>query len=242
MPRPSQLPTWATDTNYTAGADVGTPTKIAIPSGFRSQGWERDMPALAQYENEWHFEVGQWVTWLDTVTAAASDNSQRYPLAALNTTKVQTMPPEAKDAGFVSSYNASTGELHWLDTSNTNETIVFPIEVPDGASWTFFTVEIKGSPTDPSLPTNLPRVRVYKKRIATGAVTQIASQTDTSGTLGAYQAYHAITADCLGEVIDKTLFRYYCEVRAAFGGATTSGLEIHMRYASIAVTSQDPAA
>jgi hypothetical protein len=70
MSRPTDLPDWATDTNYTTGDDTGTATKITPLSGFKHQGWIKNFPVLAQYFNYWMNLVYQWVVWLDSGSVA----------------------------------------------------------------------------------------------------------------------------------------------------------------------------
>ncbi len=68
MPKPSSLPTWATDTNYPAGAEpeAGTATKVAPTSGQATRGWRPAAKPPAQEMNYWQNLVYQWIAYLDT--------------------------------------------------------------------------------------------------------------------------------------------------------------------------------
>lgn len=64
MARPDALPEWATDTNYTNGPDVGTPTKVEPPGAKSAEGWVGSEKPPAQYQNWWQNLVGEWVEHL----------------------------------------------------------------------------------------------------------------------------------------------------------------------------------
>lgn len=64
MARPDDLPTFATDTNFTNGPDVGTATKIAPSSGELAEGHIRNTAPSAQKQNWWQNNVGEWVGWV----------------------------------------------------------------------------------------------------------------------------------------------------------------------------------
>jgi hypothetical protein len=239
MPRPSQLPTWATDANYTAGSDNGTPTKILIPSGVRSQGWERDLPALAQYLNEWENEVGEFVTWLDQVTAAASDVTKTYPLLERDVDIVQRHTPIFNTAEWAYTFSSTDGAFSWTAQTNGSTVIFLPVHLPHGSKWVFMSAWYEGSPTDTIIPANQPTIQVYKEKLQDGSGGSIASQTDAL-SLTPFQARHELTVDCGNEVIDNENYRYMCSFRNEHGTNSHSGLILHGFVARVAVSSQDP--
>lgn len=67
MAKPTDLPEWATDANYSAGAEpeAGSPTKVAPISSKKASGWRPEEKPKAQSLNWWQNLVYQWVTWLD---------------------------------------------------------------------------------------------------------------------------------------------------------------------------------
>ena len=83
MPRPTSVPSWATDTNYPndAGPDAATATKIEPSSGYKAVGERRDSGIVAQYGNWWRNLVYKWVKWLDDVTNGL-ENSSNLNIAA----------------------------------------------------------------------------------------------------------------------------------------------------------------
>ncbi len=65
MARPAAFPTWATNTNYAGGPDVGTATKVAPSGGRIADGWRRQDPAVAQEQNYEMNLVDGWLEYFD---------------------------------------------------------------------------------------------------------------------------------------------------------------------------------
>lgn len=63
--KPSAVPSWATDTNYTSGPEIGNPTKVALSLGAKAQGWRPGDPLGAQNLNDWMNDVGEWLQYLN---------------------------------------------------------------------------------------------------------------------------------------------------------------------------------
>src|SRR6478736_5485396 len=66
MPAPTALPTWATDENYTNGADVGLPTRLEPTSAEKAEGLFRGKRAPARKLNLILGLLCDWVTHLST--------------------------------------------------------------------------------------------------------------------------------------------------------------------------------
>lgn len=62
--KPTQAATWATDTNYTGGAEAGTPTKVAPSAGRQAEGVEPGAKYPAQEFNWEQNLVGQWTDFI----------------------------------------------------------------------------------------------------------------------------------------------------------------------------------
>ncbi len=67
MTRPTLDPSWATDTNYTGGPDVGTAVKVVPGSGLRSQGWDPNDRPGAQHLNAMLNAHGAWFNYLKDI-------------------------------------------------------------------------------------------------------------------------------------------------------------------------------
>lgn len=66
--KPTDLPVWATDTNYPAGAEAwsATPIKVEPLSGDQAAGWTPRQKPPAQTLNWWQNLVYLWTAFLDT--------------------------------------------------------------------------------------------------------------------------------------------------------------------------------
>lgn len=72
MPKPTLVPVWSTDANYTGGAEAGTPTKVTPTAGKIAEGFEPQEEPAAQTLNDRLNLIGQWATWLNGIVAGAS--------------------------------------------------------------------------------------------------------------------------------------------------------------------------
>lgn len=69
MAKPTKVPTWATDADYSNGPEVGTPTKADPGAGVQAEGYIPQTRLAAQVINWWQNLVGQWTSWLDSTFA-----------------------------------------------------------------------------------------------------------------------------------------------------------------------------
>lgn len=65
MAKPVQVPTWATDTNYSTGAFSGTPTKTEPSTPKKARGWDPGEKPGAQSLNWWKNLTGAWLDFLN---------------------------------------------------------------------------------------------------------------------------------------------------------------------------------
>jgi hypothetical protein len=67
MSKPTELPEWATETNYDAPGQSwdGTATKVDPGGTLKAEGWQPAFQPPAQYHNWWMGKVGEWLAWLD---------------------------------------------------------------------------------------------------------------------------------------------------------------------------------
>lgn len=75
MAKPATPTPWATNTNYSTGPDVGTPTKVAVPSATQQDGWIPDQKPPAQWENYWHNEMYQYALWVFDGSSAMDEDA-----------------------------------------------------------------------------------------------------------------------------------------------------------------------
>lgn len=67
--KPSALPLWASDTNFSTGPESGTPVKVEPSTGAKQQGWVPGQPWRGPRMNWWQNLVYQWTQYLDDLAA-----------------------------------------------------------------------------------------------------------------------------------------------------------------------------
>lgn len=84
-------------------------------------------------------------------------------------------------------------------------------DLPHGGIWIGSSVTIKPVvAARAGLPSVMPSVSAWKKRISTGAITSVAGAVnDSSGTVGAYETAHDIPISSFSETINRELYTYY---------------------------------
>ena len=78
MPKPTEVYDWATNTNYAAGPDTGTPTKVQAPTATEEDGWIGNQKPPPQYQNYWQNAVSQWIDWVAQVNDFDSEGNILY--------------------------------------------------------------------------------------------------------------------------------------------------------------------
>src|SRR5690606_7875264 len=79
MAKPTKVPTWATDADYSNGPEVGTPTKADPGAGVQAEGYIPQTRLPAQVINWWQNLVGQWTSWLDSTFAGGDGEVLEIP-------------------------------------------------------------------------------------------------------------------------------------------------------------------
>lgn len=115
MPKPTSVPTWATNVNYPASSQpwASTATKVQPPSSVQMIGHEPENPVVAQYEN-WILNLwGQWASFVDSLFDASTNLT--LPVNSSVTvsgtgefkhgTRTLTIPASAFSADVASTYN-----------------------------------------------------------------------------------------------------------------------------------------
>jgi hypothetical protein len=90
--RPSAVPEWATDANFTNGpAGIpGTPTKVSPSAGVQAEGYIPQNKAAAQIMNWWKNLAGSWVDYF----AAIIDANEEHTYQAAKTRTLWIPPCE----------------------------------------------------------------------------------------------------------------------------------------------------
>jgi hypothetical protein len=133
---------------------------------------------------------------------------------------------------------------HWGPSQlTTGGQIGLALDLPHGCTLNTVTVYIDPAAGHGGLPT-LPNVKVYKTAPDVGTQTQLGStSTDTSGSVGAYEAIHAMpTISSINEVIDREALRYYLVFTGEAGGNFVALLRITGVQVQYTVTKRDDGA
>jgi len=134
----------------------------------------------------------------------------------------------SRDGGISDATNWSMNGS-WLWENNVLGTnMAINMTIPNGVRVTSVSVSIQPDPhPDPgALPTNMPSIAFKKYNNSTGATTAIASQTDTSANITAYNLRHSITISGLTEVVDAATYVYWMVLTAESAGTAITGTQL----------------
>jgi len=123
---------------------------------------------------------------------------------------------------------------------NTAEVLRWGLHVPNGCTITGWTFRLSGGIGHSALPADMPHVtlkRIDLSDIATSIGSQV---TDTSATVGAYQAAHSISLSSLSEVVDTSTRRYFLQLTTESGANATSGTRPLGCYVTVTIDKLDP--
>jgi hypothetical protein len=81
MAKPTDLPIWATDTNFASGPAAGLPTKVAPSSGALAQGEVPGQPYRGPRHNWWMNLVYRWVQYVDALPTESAFLSAAFTWA-----------------------------------------------------------------------------------------------------------------------------------------------------------------
>lgn len=132
---------------------------------------------------------------------------------------------------LLSALNASDANAAYTSAGIATQTGVgaasltdWPILLPNGSIITAFTAYLDGAPGHGGLPGTMPIVHIMRIDAATRATTLVASQVDTSGSVGAYEARHAVSKSGLSITLDRTASAYYLRIDGETGANSVAGL------------------
>jgi hypothetical protein len=103
MAKPSTLPEWASDTNFSSGTKSGTVTKLEPALAYKKQGWVPSLQWFGQYANWLLNLVYQWCAYLDNLHGEADFLNKAYAWVGSHS----FTPATATAAGLTSTGNTS---------------------------------------------------------------------------------------------------------------------------------------
>lgn len=113
---------------------------------------------------------------------------------------------------------------HALASTNTGARIIYDMDVPNGSVITGASMWIFPPGGHGALPTNMPRMLIYRQdRAAGGNATLLATVTDTSPDVPTYETRHHIISGVLAISINATDYSYILVVEGESDGTAASG-------------------
>jgi hypothetical protein len=129
--------------------------------------------------------------------------------------------------GTIASSNLTFQGTGYFETSATSQqTLTYPVIAPDGATITSVTVWYTGALGHAGLPAGMPTLSLRTVVLSTGAIAAIGTQSDTSGTTGALETYHAITLSGLSHVVERGTTVSFLRLLTESGANSVSGATI----------------
>jgi len=192
---------------------------------------------------------GSTSTWNSGAVFACAANATFTGTLTLNTTsnivlgsasvdRLQQGTPYANQTNWLPQTGSSSGT--WTNQV-VGTAIELPLDLPDGSTLTSVSVYVTAASGHAALPAVMPAFQLrYVAR--TGGVSAIgAGAVDSSGTVAAFEANHAITLSGLTEVTSRVSAggRYIIELTAESGANSAIGLRMTGWTATYTVTKYD---
>jgi hypothetical protein len=93
----------------------------------------------------------------------------------------------------------------------------FDLDVPNGATLTSVSIFFHPAPGHVGLPAQMPVATVRAASSSTGLAASVATATDSSSTLSAYEAGHVLTVGGMAHTVDRSTERYHVTFTAEAG-------------------------
>lgn len=236
MAKPTKVPTWATDADYSNGPEVGTPTKADPGAGVQAEGYIPQTRLAAQVINWWQNLVGQWTSWLDSTFAGGGGDPIEFlePLDSVHSlgdvgaggeflyvdasgapiTKTRVINVSGNAPISVSSGATYDGSVWTLQPSNTIRIPVGPI--PSGATITRVRagVLLNGIGAEVTM-------RFYRVRATTSdGLPQGRTQIGSDQTWGGVSVDWTLDLSGLSESVNRQTDHHYVEIVTGSGGTS----------------------
>lgn len=175
------------------------------------------------------------LTGATTASNFTLSNTNRVKLASRSATRVW-------DGHFVpdpnTNWRISSGAWR-TSTTATLQVLSCALDLPHNAVLTSIIVYVQGGSGHGSLPTSMPILDFIRVTVATGA-TSSASATDSSATVGVYEAVHNITyTPAPGYTIDRDTYKYVVALTSESDASTIAGFKVFGIKANYTVTEMD---
>jgi hypothetical protein len=167
------------------------------------------------------------ITWPGTELPKLSSRSYTY---------VQPLSPSYHD----SEWSASAGSGGWVTGNNaSNYAIQFPLHLPLLGTLTALTVYIDPKAGHVGLPSNKPRLTLWRKTLGSTPDATVDEVFDAPADVTAYQLLHSFSLTGLSETLASTKY-YYAEFAAESGTNALDNLQLVGLTATVTVTQIAP--
>ncbi|MFO0553486.1 MAG: hypothetical protein U0271_34200 [Polyangiaceae bacterium] len=95
------------------------------------------------------------------------------------------------------------------DIENTRHQIIAPLELPHGATATYFTFWCVPNTGHSALPLLMPRVLLKRRDLSTGTTTTLATLNDSTATVGAYTGARHRIQGVVSFTLDRSAYSYF---------------------------------
>lgn len=156
-------------------------------------------------------------TLVGPITASdfTMSGTNKVKLASRSITRTCELTPTADPTEWLC--NTITGTGNWYALGSAGEVLTQPIHVPFGATITGVSVYVQGDSGHVGLPGTPPILNLHETDVTTGVVTSYGSYSDTSASVGAYQAVHAITSGTISVATSRAACRYTLALQTEAG-------------------------
>lgn len=166
-----------------------------------------------------------------TITNTANSVS----LASRAVARSESGIPNAEEAQWL----PSSVDGSWTAQATTSCHLYLPISPPHGSTLTQVLVTFNGGGGHGALPAVMPSLSIYKTSLATGATAGVASASDTSGSVVAFEAVHTFGPTAFSEVINRDTHRYHAILVSESGANAQAGDKWYGTERTTAVTRLD---
>jgi len=145
------------------------------------------------------------------------------------------------DMASANRFTPNTANSWTAATASASCFVVVPLDVPDGATITAYSVYIDPAGGHGALPAAMPQILLSSTAVATNSNSVHKTTIDSSANVAAYEPFHAIS-DTISLVVDRAARRYFIVLQSEGGANALAGLVYIGGTVTFTVTNYDDGA